>query len=208
MGQAVKGVKNFVAKVKLTQLRKRMEPSTFQFPAALRTPKQALVCLPGELRELTLIKQFLPEVQELFKPATITLLSMPGLQIADIFPRKGFNILTPSADQVTWAGLAKKSYIEFLHSYKFDVVLDLSLTPSLFTSSVLLNHPDAIRIGRGNHLGRPYYNLEIKTRYLRDERNIYRSLIETLQLLKTGRPDSPPARPATMERRHGVPKET
>ena len=43
---------------------------------------------------------------------------------------------------------------------------------------------DAVRIGRGNHLGQPYYNLEIKTKYLRDERNIYRSLLETIKLIK------------------------
>ncbi len=43
--------------------------------------------------------------------------------------------------------------------------------------------PRAVRIGRGNHLGIPYYNLEIKTKYLRDERNIYRSLLETLSAL-------------------------
>ena len=77
-------------------------------------------------------------------------------------------------------GLDKKSYLEHLQSYKFDAVLDLNLESSLFTSAVLLSFPDAIRIGRGNHLGDPFYNLEIKTRYLRDERNIYRSLLETL----------------------------
>ncbi len=201
--------KRFLAQVKLTQLRRRMESATFQFPDALRTPKQILVCLPGELRELTLLKQFLPDIRDLFKPATVTLLSMPGLQIADIFPRKGFNVLTPSTDQMTWAGLAKRSYIEFLRNYKFDIVLDLNLEQSQFTSSVLLQYPEALRIGRGNHLGRPFYNLEIKTRYLRDERNIYRSLIETLRILKDGRPEEPaPAVGSTIERRHGVPKET
>ncbi len=200
--------KRFVAQVKLTQLRRRMDSATFQFPDALRTPKQILVCMPGELRELTLLKQFLPDIRDLFKPATVTLLSMPGLQIADIFPRKGFNVLTPSADQMSWSGLAKRSYIDFLRNYKFDIVLDLNLEPSQFTSSVLLQYPEALRIGRGNHLGQPFYNLEIKTRYLRDERNIYRSLIETLKLLKDGRPPAQPADDSLIQRRQGVSKET
>jgi hypothetical protein len=208
----VKGItKGLTAKVQLNRLEKQMRPASFSFPQALRTPKRVLVCLPGELRELTLLKQFLPEIKELFHPAAITLLSMPGMQIADIFPRKGFNVLTPSGDQVGWSGLAKKSYIAFLKDYKFDLILDLNLAASLFTSSILLNYAEALRIGRGNHLGEPYYNIEIKTRYLRDERNIYRSLLETLKLLKDGRPHEDNAQPAvdsTEERREGVSKET
>lgn len=154
------------------------------FPDALRNPQHILVCLPGGLRELTLVKQFLPAVTELFKPAEISLLCMPGMKVSDIFPRKGFQILSPSTDQLTWAGLPKRSYIDSLNAMKIDLVLDFNLEQSNFTSSVLLGFPQAVRIGRGNHLGRPYYNLEIKTKYLRDERNIYRSLLETIKLIK------------------------
>lgn len=180
-------VKTFVAGVKLKQLKSRMESESFDFPEVLLAPKRVLVFLPAGLRQLTLVKQFLPTVAELFKPAEITLLSMPGMKIADIFPRKGFNILTTSLDQVTWSGLAKKSYLRMLQDCKFDLLLDLNLESSLFTSSILLNLPKALRIGRGNHLGQPFYNLEIKTKYLRDEQNIYRSLLETLRVLKTSR---------------------
>ncbi len=205
----VSNFKNIIARMKLAQLRKQMNNATFQFPNVLRTPKRILICLPGELRELTTLKQFLPDVKELFKPADVTLLAMPGLKIADIFPRKGFNILTPSEDQVGWTGMAKKSYVTFLQDYKFDIILDLNLGPSLFTSSILLNYPEALRVGRGNHLGRPYYNLEIKTKYLRDERNIYRSLLATLKVLRDGRPkDEPVAAHPLIERRNGASKET
>jgi len=192
----------------LSRLRKQMTPGTFQYPEALRTVRKILVCLPAELRELTTVKQFLPEIRDLFKTADITLLTAPGLQIADIFPRKGFNILTPSADQLNWSGLARKSYLKFLQDYRFDVVIDFGLEATDFTSSVLLSLPQAVRIGRGNHLGCPYYNLQIKTRYLRDERNIYRSLLDTLRLLIDGRPKDEPAGPPPDDRRHGVSQET
>jgi hypothetical protein len=112
---------------------------------------------------------------------------MPGVRIADIYPRKGFNIISPSSDQVTWSGVAKTSFLETLSQYNFDMVIDLNFENSAFISSILLNFPKAVRIGKGNHRGNPFYNLEIKTRYLRDERNIYRSLLDTLALLKTGR---------------------
>lgn len=180
-------LKTFVARIKLNQLKSKMDSAAFDFPAVLFAPKHILVCLPAGLRQLTLVKQFLPALTELFKPAEITLLPMPGMKIADIFPRKGFHILAPLLDQMAWSGLAKKSYIRMLQSYDFDLLLDLNLESSLFTSSILLNFPKALRIGRGNHLGQPFYNLEIKTKYLRDERNIYRSLFETLRLLKNSR---------------------
>lgn len=183
-------MRDIVAKFKMNNLKRKMVPSVFEFPKAIKSPKHILVCLPGELRELTIVKQFLPGITDLFKPASITLLTVPGIKITDIFPRKGFNILSPTNDQLTWSGIAKKSYLESLQKEDFDLLLDLNLSTSPFTSSILLNFPKAIRIGRGNHLGQPFYNLEIKTRYLRDERNIYRSLIETLKILKEGKKQS------------------
>ncbi|MEA2030792.1 MAG: hypothetical protein U9N55_04255 [candidate division Zixibacteria bacterium] len=176
-------IKDIIAKSKVNRLKQKMQVVQFDFPSSLQKPKRILVCLPGELRELTTIKQFLPKITELFKPASISLLAMPGLMITDIFPRKGFSILTPTLDQLAWSGVAKKSYLQVLKRENFDLILDMNLNQSWFTSSILLNFPGAIRIGRGNHLGEPYYNLEIKTKYLRDERNIYRSLLEILQLM-------------------------
>ncbi len=180
-------IRNLVATAKLNRRKVNVHSEILDFPGVLTKPKQILVCLPGNLRQLTFVKQFLPTLTELFKPAEITLLSMPGIKIADIFPRKGFHILTPTSDQMTWSGLAKKNYLKLLQENKFDLLLDLNLESSYFTSSILLGFPKAVRIGRGNHLGEPFYNLEIKTKYLRDERNIYRSLLETLSLLKSSR---------------------
>ena len=176
--------KDLIAGVRIRQIKKSMESDTLSFPGVLLKPKHVLVCLPGGLRELTLVKQLLPMIADLFKPADISLLSMPGMRVNDIFPRKGFQILSPTVDQITWTGLPKKSYIEMLQGHKFDLVLDLNLESSKFTSGILLNLPHAVRIGRGNHLGNPFYNLEIKTRFLRDERNIYRSLLETIDAMK------------------------
>jgi hypothetical protein len=174
------GVKDILASVQIGHMKKHVEGRELSFPEDLLSPKHILVCLPGGLRELTLVKQLLPSITQLFKPADITLLALPGVKVYDIYPRKGFQILTPSLDQVTWSGLPKKSYLSLLDEQKFEAILDLNLEPSSFTSTVLLHYPGAIRIGRGNHLGSPFYNLEIKTKYLRDERNIYRSLLSTL----------------------------
>ena len=178
-------IKNILAKASVRRIARHMPSEQLRFPDSLRSPKHILVCLPSRLRELTLVKQFLPAITDLFKPADIALLCAPGIRVNDIFPHKGFQILSPTSDQLTWWGLPKKSYIEHLREMKIDLVLDLNFEQSNFTSSILLNFPKAVRIGRGNHLGQPYYNVEIKTKYLRDERNIYRSLLETIKLMKS-----------------------
>ncbi len=177
------GFKDLIGDFQVKRASQKAEPTSQRFPNALMKPKHVLVLLPGGLRELTLVKSFLPTITQLFKPADISLLSMPGIRVNDIYPRKGFQILTPTVEQLTWAGLPKQSYIEHLKSFKFDTVIDLNLEVSRFVSTILLGFPEAIRIGRGNHLGDPFYNLEIKTKYLRDERNIYRSLLETLSTI-------------------------
>ena len=174
------GFRDFIAKAQIGYLKSKAEGRQLSIPEDLLQPKHLLVCLPGGLRELTMVKQLLPTIAHLFKSADITLLTLPGIKVSDIYPRKGFQILTPTLDQITWTGLPKKSYLDTLCENKFDTILDLNLEVSSFTSTVLLKFPGAIRIGRGNHLGAPFYNLEIKTKYLRDERNIYRSLLATL----------------------------
>ena len=177
-------LKSIVGRLKLQRLRNRMEPAELDFPASLLRTKQILICLPEGLKELTIIKQFLPMIKDMFESADITLMPLPGVRVNDIYPRKGFYILTSSFDQATWFGLPRKSYIKNLQDRKFDMVLDLNFQQSIFTSAVLLGFPKAVRIGRGNTLGKPFYNLEIKTRYLRDERNIYRSLLQTLKTIR------------------------
>jgi hypothetical protein len=173
-------LRDFMARMQIRYLKKQVQGRQMSIPGDLLSPKRILVCLPGGLRELTMVKQLLPAITQLFKSADITLLALPGVKVYDIYPRKGFQILTPSLDQVTWAGLPKKGFLATLSERRFDAILDLNLETSSFISTVLLKFPDAIRIGRGNHLGTPFYNLEIKTKYLRDERNIYRSLLATL----------------------------
>ncbi len=155
-----------------------------EFPAALMQPRNVLVCLPAGLRELTLVKQFLPTLKEMFKGSNFSLLAMPGIKVHDIYPRKGFQILSPTSDQLTWSGLPKKNYVKMLQEQGYDLLIDLNLAQSSFTSSILLSFPQAVRVGRGNHRGEPFYNLEIKTKYLRDERNIYRSMFDMLGVLK------------------------
>ncbi len=179
-------LKTIVGKIQLRQLERKVEPQEVAFPQAVKSPSRVLVLLPNGLRELTAVKEFLPSLSDMFSKARITILPAPGLRISDMISRKGFSVLTVGSEQVTWAGLAKKSFRDKLAGEKFDVVIDFTMEPTYFASSVLLSLPGAVRIGRGNYLGDPYYNLEIKTKYLRDQRAIYRSILETLKSIQTG----------------------
>lgn len=187
------GLKSFVGEIRLNRLKKRLESHPLEFPRALAHPKHVMVCLPEGLRELTLLKQFLPQIQDTFSRSKVTLLALPGVRVHDIYPRKGFQILSPAEDQETWSGLPKKEYVALLKKQQIDLVLDMNLGVSRFTRGVLLQLPEAVRVGRGNHLGQPYYNLEIKSKYLRDEHNIYRSILTMVQRLRQSALGATPA---------------
>lgn len=174
------GIRRLLAAYHVSRMRRRLKPMPFSIPSDLLKVKSILICLPAGLREMTMVKQFLPMIHQIFGRTDVTLLTVPGMPVTDMYPRRGFQILSPSINDLGWSGFPKSSYLAGLQKLNFDMILDLTIEQSVFTSSVLLNFPGAIRVGRGNHLGQPYYNLEIKTKYLRDERNIYRSLLETL----------------------------
>ena len=139
-------LKHVVADWQLRRVRLRTDSAMLSFPDDLRSPKHVLVLLPAGLRELTLVKQFLPTITHLFKPADISLLSMPGVRLHDIYPRKGFQILSPTLEHLMWSGMPKRSYLQTLAEQKYDTIVDLNLEPCHFTSAVLLSFPNAVRM--------------------------------------------------------------
>ncbi len=178
------GLKRVIARFKLKMMAKKSEPTLLTFPADMKKSYCVLVCLPPGQRELTMVKQLLPDLSRVFSEAEIYLMASPGHNVYDIFPRKGFRIMSPSADHVSWSGIASKKYLDLLREKKFDVIFDLNLNPNSFMQSILLAMPDAIRIGKGNSIGTPFYNVEIITKFIRDEKNIYKSMIETIDSIK------------------------
>ena len=184
----MKAIKRIAAQFKLRMMCRNHEARPISLPGDLSRVKNVLVCLPPGQRELTMIKLLLPDISRTFAEAEIYLMAAPGSSVYDIFPRKGYRIMTPSSDHVSWNGLASKRYIQLLKENKYDLIFDLNLSPNNLTQSVLLAFPGAIRIGKGNSLGAPYYNLEIKTKFIRDEKNIYKSMISTIDKLKNPAP--------------------
>jgi len=177
-------VKKIIADFHLRMIRGKFQASTISLPGDLLDVKNLLVCLPPDQRQLTMIKDILPELTRIFAESEIYLMASPGRSVYDIFPRRGYRIMTPSSGHVDWSGLASRNYIKALKENSYDLILDLNLYPNRFTQSILLAFPGAIRMGNRNNLGVPYYNIEIKTRFVRDEKNIYKSIVETVDRLK------------------------
>ncbi len=176
-------LKNYLARFLIRLRMKNFPVVSISVPADFYKITGVLICLPPGQRELTMIKNLLPQLQHLFSGLQLTLLASPESSIFSIFPRRGLNILAPSKSHHNWAGLPKSAWLETLKKEKFEMILDFNLTPNYFVQGILLNFPSAIRVGIANQLGHPFYNLEVKTRYYRDEKNIYKSLIETLDRL-------------------------
>ncbi len=180
----MESLKKILAGAKLRMMLRSYQSAVISLPGDLRNCRNVLVCLPPEQRELTMIKGLLPDISRIFSESEIYLMASPNSTIYDIFPRKGYRIMTPTSQHLTWSGLASRIYIKQLRETNYNLILDLNLTSSSFARSILLAFPEAIKIGRSNVLGTPYYNIEIKTKFIRDAKNIYRSMIDTIDRLK------------------------
>lgn len=183
-------LKKILARFKLSVLRKRQESAPITIPDDIIAARHILILLPPGQRELTMIKDLLPDITRVFSGGEIYILASPGSTVYNIFPRKGYRIMTPTSQHLDWSGLPRNNYVKSLKETGFDVLLDLNLGINYFSQAILLSFSQALKIGRGNHLGTPYYNLEIKSRYIRDEKNIYKSIITTIDRIKN---------PATIE---------
>lgn len=181
----MKTIREIAARLRLNWMLKKYHSYPINLPHDMVNAERLLVCLPEGQRELTMIRQFLPDLSQVFYGSEIFLMASPGSPVYDIFPRKGYRIVTPTSKNVCWSGLAHRSYIEELKKNKYGMILDLNLRSNYFARSILLSFPRAVRIGQGDGSGLPYYNVEIKTRFIRDEKNIYKSIIETIENLKS-----------------------
>ncbi len=173
------GFKALIARLSLLRASARVKPEPLSLPLTLMG-KKILVLLPPEQKDLTVIKQILPDLIRLFGDNSVHLLAYPDTQVRSIFPSKGLHIISPSKSVMNWYHLPTREYMEKLSSEKFNYVFDTNLEQNRFAARLLLLFPAAVRFGSSG-LGQPYINLEIKTKYLRDRRLIYRSILEVLE---------------------------
>ncbi len=174
------GIKSVMAKLVLKRASARLDTEPLSVPLLLQG-KTVLVLLPAIQSDLTVFKQVLPSLTDLFGENNVYLLACPDIEVRSILPSKGLRIITPSKSSVNWFRLPTSSFLQKLRKWNFDYIFDTNLSENEFAARILLNFPRAVRFGCNGRLGHPYLNLEIKTRYLRDRRLIYRSILEVLR---------------------------
>lgn len=182
------GIKSLVSRISLARAASKTRSSSLSLPLELKD-KSLLVLLPPEQRELTVVKQVLPEVTTVFGDRNVYLLAFPGIDVESIFPSKGFRIISSPKSALNWSGLPSRAFLEKISKNRFDYIFDTNLSNNRFAARILLHFPDAVRFGYKGRLGPPYLNLEIKTKFLRDRRQIYRSILEVVaNLARAARP--------------------
>ncbi len=182
------GIRSIAAKIALSRASSKITSRQLSLPLSLKG-KKLLVLLPSTQRDLTIVKQVLPEITSLFGDRDVHLMACPGSNIQSIFPSKGFQIISPSKSNMNWCNLPTGSFLEKIKKNNFDYIFDTNLEENIFAARILLNFPDAVRFGCRGHLGLPFINLEIKTKYLRDRRLIYRSILEVIAALSGNNPE-------------------
>ncbi|MCP4568066.1 MAG: hypothetical protein GY841_10850 [FCB group bacterium] len=173
------GIKSLAARIYLNRLSARLDSTPLSLPLHLKG-KSLLVLLPASQRDLTVVKQVLPEITQLFGDDSVFLLACPQTNVRSIFPSKGFHIITPGKSAMNWCQLPARTFLEKLEKRNFDYVFDTNLDENRFAARILLSFPEAVRFGCQGKLGLPYLNLEVKTKFLRDRRLIYRSILEVV----------------------------
>ncbi len=173
------GIKSLAARFCLSRASSKLNLNPLSLPLSLKG-KSLLVLLPAVQADLTVVKQFLPKITELFGENNVYLLAHPSIDVRSIFPSKGIRIISPSRSSVNWCLLPSQSFLEKLKKWDFDYIFDTNLEENSFAAMILLNFPRAVRFGSNGRMGLPYLNLEVKTKYLRDSRLIYRSILEVL----------------------------
>lgn len=194
------GIKTLMARTALVRAASKTKSAPLSLPLEF-LGKSLLVLLPAEQRELTVVKQILPDITKIFGDRDVYMLAYPGTHIESIFPSKGFRYISPGKSGMSWTGLPTGAFLGKLKSHKFDYIFDTNLTRNIFTARILLEFPHAVRFGNSGGLGLPYLNLEIKTKFLRDRSQIYRSILDVIAHLadKTDHNDN-------VSRSNGVPE--
>lgn len=182
------GIRSMAAKISLSRASLKTKTRQLSLPLTIKG-KKLLVLLPAVQRDLTVVKQVLPEITSMFGDRDVHLLACPGSNIRSIFPSKGFQIISPTKSNLNWCHLPTGSFLDKVKKFNFDYIFDTNLEENRFAARILLNFPNAIRFGCRGHLGLPYINLEVKTKYLRDRRLIYRSILEVIAALSGRNPD-------------------
>jgi hypothetical protein len=166
----------------LTRLKSRTkEPKTMSFSNSFTNAKTALVIIPENSEQRSVVAQMLILLQNKFQGNNLTFVVNEGHRnFSNTLNRS--NVTTIRNKHLNFFYLPKKNEITSLLHQKFDLVLDLnfSLVPSAAYLCRNINAP--LKIGFSQNHADAYYNFQFNAAPNRNAKTKYEQLFRTLSM--------------------------
>jgi hypothetical protein len=157
----------------------------FSFATTLNQARSMLILPPHQAESFSSVLDHLSPLEAIFRNLKVFFLSPFGTQ-GFVSTLKTYEVLLLDKQNLGWWGLPKRSFIQKLRNYGFDVTLDLDLSKNFLNAYLGLLSEAKVRMGAKGSWGAPFYNLELIVSphllYL-DQR--YDCMIRTLRNLRT-----------------------
>ncbi len=172
--------RNFgIALTRFLFLPKKTKPMSFS--SSFSNAKTALVIIPENSEQRSVVAQMLILLQNKFRGDKLTLVVHEGYQnFSNTLNRS--NVTTLKSEQLNYFFLPKKSGISDLLNQKFDLLLDLnfSLVPSAAYLCRRINSP--LKVGFTQEYADVYYNFQFNAAPNRNAKSRYEQLFRTLSM--------------------------
>lgn len=153
---------NFLAKMLLSRSNRRLfKTKAFSLTQRLKESRKILICMPANMNSLTITKDLLSTLAEIFKGKAISVF-LPILKTEGYLPSPaGYNVIYPHKEDLKIFSIPKKSLIQRLSEHQFDISLDLDLEDSFFNSYLCLKCKIPLRLGARGKRSFPFYNVQL-----------------------------------------------
>lgn len=156
----------------------------FGFAAAFNQARSMLILPPHQADSFSSVLNHLPPLQAIFRNLKHFFL-LPFTAEGFASTLKTYEVLLLDKQDIGWSGAPKRSFIQKLRTYRFDVTLDLDLSKNFLNAYLGFLSQAGVRIGAKDRWGAPFYNLELIVSphllYLDEQ---YDCMIRTLRILR------------------------
>lgn len=159
----------------------------FAFATTFSQARSMLILPPHQADTFSSVFNHLSPLHAIFRNLKVSFLLPFGTQ-GFVSTLKSYEVVLLDKQDIGWSGLPKRSFIQKLRTYGFDVTLDLDLSKNFLNAYLGLLSQAGIRIGAKGRWGVPFYNLELIVSphllYLDEQ---YDCMIRTLRSLRAAK---------------------
>ena len=153
---------NFLTKMILSWSSKHFfKTEAFSLTQKLRESRKILICMPAHMNRLTVTKDLLSTLAEIFQGKAIYVF-LPILKTEGYLPSPaGYKVIYPNKEDLKIFSIPRKSLIQRLSEHQFDISLDLDLEDGFFNSYLGLKCKIPLRLGARGKRAFPFYNVQL-----------------------------------------------